>query len=54
MCELDVVLVYEVYTEQKAQMLYPINLLRNLARIQVCVLCVLCVQRPIIADYRMV
>ena len=33
-CKLDVMLVYEVYTEHRAMMLYPINLLRNLARVQ--------------------
>lgn len=34
-CKLDVMLVYEVYTEHRAMMLYPINVLRNLARAQV-------------------
>ena len=34
-CRLDVVLAYEVLTEQRAIMLYPINLLRNMARLQV-------------------
>ncbi|GAX72769.1 hypothetical protein CEUSTIGMA_g225.t1 [Chlamydomonas eustigma] len=33
-CKLDVILAYEVYTEQRAMMLYPINALRNLARVQ--------------------
>lgn len=35
-CKLDVMLVYEVFTESRAMMLYPINVLRNLARAQVC------------------
>lgn len=35
MCALDVMLVHEVFTEHKAMMLYPINVLRNLARLQV-------------------
>ena len=34
-CALDVTLAYEVFTEHKAMMLYPINALRNLARLQV-------------------
>lgn len=34
-CKPDILLVYELYTEAKAVMLYPINLLRNLARMQV-------------------
>lgn len=33
-CKLDIMLVYEVYTEAQAMMLYPINVLRNLARVQ--------------------
>ena len=31
-CKLDIILAYEVYSEPKAMMLYPINALRNLAR----------------------
>lgn len=34
-CMPDILFVYEVYTEHKAMLLYPINLLRNLARLQV-------------------
>ncbi len=34
-CKMDVMLVYEVYTEERAMTLYPINVLRNLARLQV-------------------
>ncbi|KAG1666443.1 hypothetical protein FOA52_015113 [Chlamydomonas sp. UWO 241] len=34
MCALDVMLVLEVFVEHKAMMLYPINVLRNLARLQ--------------------
>ena len=34
-CRLDIVLVYEVYTEKRAALLYPVNQLRNLARLQV-------------------
>jgi hypothetical protein len=34
-CALDVTLAYEVFSEHKAMMLYPINALRNLARLQV-------------------
>ena len=34
-CKLDVMLAYEIYTEHRAMMLYPINVLRNLARAQV-------------------
>lgn len=33
-CRLDLVLVYEVYQEKRATMLYPVNQLRNLARLQ--------------------
>ena len=34
-CQLDITLAYEVFSEPKAMMLYPINALRNLARLQV-------------------
>ena len=34
-CAPDILLVYEVFTEEQATMLYPFNLLRNLARLQV-------------------
>lgn len=34
-CQLDIALAYEVFSEPKAMMLYPINALRNLARLQV-------------------
>lgn len=34
-CMPDILLVYEVYTERRATLLYPINLLRNMARLQV-------------------
>ena len=34
-CKLDVMLVYEVYAEERAMMLFPINALRNMARLQV-------------------
>jgi hypothetical protein len=33
-CKLDVMLVYEVYAEERAMMLFPINALRNMARLQ--------------------
>lgn len=33
-CQLDIMLVYELYQEERAMMLYPVNLLRNLARLQ--------------------
>jgi hypothetical protein len=34
-CQPSILLVTEVYTERKALLLYPINLLRNLARLMV-------------------
>jgi hypothetical protein len=33
-CKLDIMLTYEVYTERRAMILYPINVLRNLVRLQ--------------------
>ncbi|KAL6763415.1 glycosyl-transferase for dystroglycan-domain-containing protein [Haematococcus lacustris] len=33
-CQPEILLLYEVYTERKALLLYPINLLRNVARLQ--------------------
>ena len=33
-CSLDLIYVYEVYVEKRAMMLYPVNQLRNLARLQ--------------------
>ncbi|GFH30314.1 uncharacterized protein HaLaN_29145 [Haematococcus lacustris] len=33
-CQPEILLLYEIYTERKALLLYPINLLRNLARLQ--------------------
>lgn len=33
-CQLEAMLVYEVFAEQQAAMLYPVNVLRNLARLQ--------------------
>eukprot|EP00798_Chlamydomonas_sp_ICE-L_P005378 gene5378-5598_t len=33
-CQLDIVLLFELYTERRAALLYPINLLRNIARAQ--------------------
>ncbi|MEW5309976.1 MAG: hypothetical protein WDW38_001814 [Sanguina aurantia] len=33
-CKLDLLLVYEVFSEERALMLYPFNVLRNLARMQ--------------------
>lgn len=33
-CKPDIMLVYEIYTERRAMLLYPINVLRNLARMQ--------------------
>lgn len=35
MCQLDVLLLYEVFDSPDAQLLYPVNALRNLARMQV-------------------
>lgn len=34
MCVLDVMLVYEIFTDKNAPLLYPFNALRNLARLQ--------------------
>lgn len=34
-CKPDILLAYEVYGERRAILLYPINLLRNLARLLV-------------------
>lgn len=34
MCVLDVMLVYEVFSDKNAALLYPFNTLRNLARLQ--------------------
>ncbi|GAX83397.1 hypothetical protein CEUSTIGMA_g10822.t1 [Chlamydomonas eustigma] len=33
-CQLDIILVYELYTDKQAILLYPVNQLRNLARLQ--------------------
>mmetsp|Transcript_23209 Transcript_23209/g.50938 ORF Transcript_23209/g.50938 Transcript_23209/m.50938 type:complete len:525 (-) Transcript_23209:908-2482(-) len=33
-CKLDIMLAYEVFVERKAMLLYPINVLRNYARLQ--------------------
>ena len=33
-CKLSVLLVFEILAENKARVLYPINVLRNLARVQ--------------------
>lgn len=33
-CILDILLVYEIYSEKRAMLLYPVNQLRNLARVQ--------------------
>lgn len=35
MCQLDVMLVYEVFDSARAKMLYPYNYMRNYARLQV-------------------
>ena len=32
---MDIMFTYEVFTERRAMLLYPINVLRNLARVQV-------------------
>lgn len=34
-CQLDLMLVYEVFDSSDASLLYPVNTLRNLARMQV-------------------
>ncbi|MEW5312001.1 MAG: hypothetical protein WDW38_003666 [Sanguina aurantia] len=34
MCVLDLTLVYEVYSDRSASLLYPFNILRNIARLQ--------------------
>lgn len=34
MCVLDLMLVYEVFSDKNAALLYPFNTLRNLARLQ--------------------
>ena len=34
-CQLDLMLVYERFDSEKATMLYPVNILRNYARLQV-------------------
>jgi hypothetical protein len=34
-CQLDLVLVYELLGEERASLLYPVNVLRNYARLQV-------------------
>lgn len=39
-CQLDLMLVYERFESEKATMLYPVNILRNYARLQV-----ICCQR---------
>lgn len=33
-CQLDILLVYELFQEERAIMLYPVNAMRNLARLQ--------------------
>ena len=33
-CILDLLLVYEIYSEKRAMLLYPVNQLRNIARLQ--------------------
>lgn len=35
-CQLDLMLVYEVFDSIQAMLLYPVNALRNLARMQAC------------------
>lgn len=34
MCVLDLMLVYEVFLDEDSTLLYPFNMLRNLARLQ--------------------